>query len=54
MVLPLPDLVSYKQRHNEANGENNRDGHHENFSGITVWKVPVMTSAASFARPATA
>lgn len=28
----LLDLVSYKQRHNDANGENNRDGHHENFS----------------------
>ncbi|WP_037439239.1 glycogen debranching protein GlgX [Shewanella mangrovi] len=28
----LADLVSYEQRHNEANGEENRDGHHENFS----------------------
>ncbi|TCN78471.1 glycogen debranching protein GlgX [Shewanella fodinae] len=28
----LRDLVSYEQRHNEANGEDNRDGHHENFS----------------------
>jgi len=28
----LHDLVSYKKRHNEANGENNRDGHSENFS----------------------
>ena len=28
----LQDLVSYSQRHNEVNGENNRDGHHENFS----------------------
>lgn len=28
----LHDLVSYQQRHNEANGENNRDGHSENFS----------------------
>ncbi|MCH1928783.1 glycogen debranching protein GlgX [Shewanella sp. A25] len=28
----LKDLVSYSQRHNEANGEENRDGHHENFS----------------------
>jgi len=28
----LRDLVSYSQRHNEANGENNRDGHGENFS----------------------
>jgi glycogen operon protein len=28
----LLDLVSYKRRHNEANGENNRDGHAHNFS----------------------
>lgn len=28
----LRDLVSYQQRHNEANGEDNRDGHTENFS----------------------
>ena len=28
----LSDLVSYAQRHNEANGEDNRDGHNENYS----------------------
>jgi glycogen operon protein len=28
----LNDLVSYRQKHNEANGENNRDGINENFS----------------------
>ncbi|HXF64904.1 MAG TPA: glycogen debranching protein GlgX [Caldilineaceae bacterium] len=28
----LHDLVSYNERHNEANGENNQDGHSENFS----------------------
>ncbi|MDZ4199660.1 MAG: glycogen debranching protein GlgX [Kiritimatiellia bacterium] len=28
----LSDLVSYLQRHNEANGENNRDGESANFS----------------------
>ena len=32
MVYSLRDLVSYEQRHNEANGEDNRDGHSENFS----------------------
>jgi isoamylase len=26
------DLVSYSERHNEANGEDNRDGHDHNFS----------------------
>jgi len=28
----LRDLVSYNQRHNEANGEHNRDGHGDNLS----------------------
>lgn len=28
----LADLVSYNERHNLANKENNRDGHHSNFS----------------------
>ncbi|WP_037470726.1 glycogen debranching protein GlgX [Shewanella waksmanii] len=28
----LTDLVSYRQRHNDANGEQSRDGHQENFS----------------------
>lgn len=28
----LSDLVSYNQKHNEANGEQNRDGHAHNFS----------------------
>src|SRR5262249_38318712 len=28
----LADLVSYNQKHNEANGENNLDGLEENFS----------------------
>jgi len=28
----LADLVSYEHRHNEANGEENRDGHGENLS----------------------
>jgi glycogen operon protein len=30
--LTLADTVAYAERHNEANGEGNRDGHHENFS----------------------
>lgn len=28
----LRDVVSYNHRHNHANGEHNRDGHHANFS----------------------
>ena len=28
----LTDVVSYERRHNEANGENNQDGHARNYS----------------------
>lgn len=28
----LEDVVSYNVKHNQANGENNRDGHNENYS----------------------
>lgn len=28
----LADLVSYRERHNESNGEQNQDGHQENYS----------------------
>ncbi|MGN8000160.1 glycogen debranching protein GlgX [Sphingomonas sp. 22176] len=28
----LADITQYEQRHNEANGEDNRDGHSENYS----------------------
>ena len=30
--MTLADMVSYNGKHNEANGENNTDGHSENFS----------------------
>lgn len=30
--MTLADITSYETRHNEANGENNRDGHHQNYS----------------------
>ena len=30
--FPLADLVSFSEKHNEANGEDNRDGHNENLS----------------------
>jgi isoamylase len=38
----LADLVSYAERHNEANGENGHDGHPENFSAN--WGVEGPTS----------
>jgi glycogen operon protein len=34
----LRDLVSYDMRHNEANGENNRDGHGHNLSWNCGWE----------------
>ena len=30
--FPLNDLVSYNEKHNQANGEDNRDGENNNFS----------------------
>jgi glycogen debranching enzyme len=30
--FPLGDLVNFAEKHNEANGEENRDGHNENYS----------------------
>ena len=38
----LRDLVSYEQKHNEANGENNQDGHNDNLS--RNWGVEGETS----------
>lgn len=40
----LADLVSYEHRHNEANGEANRDGHGSNFS--RNWGVEGVTDQA--------
>jgi isoamylase len=49
----LADVVSYVEKHNEANGEDNRDGHSSNFSdnfGVegpsTVRAGPGRTGAA--------
>jgi len=36
----LNDLVSYDMRHNQANGENNRDGHGHNLSWNCGWEGP--------------
>jgi glycogen operon protein len=36
----LRDLVSYDLRHNEANGEDNRDGHSHNLSWNCGWEGP--------------
>jgi isoamylase len=36
----LNDLVSYNEKHNAANGEDNRDGIAITAPGITAWKGP--------------
>jgi len=38
----LNDLVSYRERHNEANGEKNQDGHRENLSDNFGVEGPVQ------------
>lgn len=37
----LMDMVSYDQKHNEANGENNKDGTEYNYSWNCGWEGPV-------------
>ncbi len=46
----LCDLVSYNERHNEANGENNADGHHHNLSWNCGIEGPTDDSAISALR----
>src|SRR5206468_11952029 len=36
----LADLVSYNEKHNEANGEENRDGANDNDSWNCGWEGP--------------
>jgi glycogen operon protein len=43
----LHDVVSYAERHNEANGENNNDGHGENYSAN--WGIEGPTDDAEIA-----
>ena len=46
----LTDLVSYEQRHNEANGENNQDGHADSHSwncGTEGRSVLILVSSRS-------
>ena len=41
----LADLTSYRSRHNEANGENNRDGHGDNHSANGGVEGPTRDAA---------
>jgi glycogen operon protein len=50
----LADLVSHNQRHNEANGENNRDGHNDNLSYNFGVEGPSRDPAVVAVRQATA
>jgi glycogen operon protein len=46
----LRDLVSYAEKHNEANGEDNRDGHSDNFSANYGIEGPTEDSAINETR----
>ncbi|WP_159981868.1 MULTISPECIES: glycogen debranching protein GlgX [unclassified Novosphingobium] len=46
----LADMVAYEQRHNWANGEENRDGHGENFSWNNGFEGPSKNGAVIAAR----
>jgi glycogen operon protein len=46
----LADLTAYEQRHNDANGEDNRDGHGENFSWNNGVEGPSDDPAVQAAR----
>ena len=46
----LHDLVSHDLRHNQANGENNRDGHGHNLSWNCGWEGPTSDPEVSARR----
>ena len=48
----LRDLVSYAQRHNQANGENNRDGHGHNLSANCGVEGPTTDALVNAQRAA--
>jgi glycogen operon protein len=50
----LMDLVSYNDKHNEANGEDNRDGHSHNLPGTTASRAPPRTPASATCATASA
>jgi glycogen operon protein len=52
--FPLGDLVMFESKHNEANGENNRDGHDSNHSWNNGVEGPSDDPAVEAAREADA
>ncbi|HEX4128720.1 MAG TPA: glycogen debranching protein GlgX [Pirellulales bacterium] len=45
--FPLNDLVTYEQKHNEANGEQNRDGDNNNYSCNYGYEGPTRRRAVN-------
>ena len=43
--MTLADLTSYQHKHNESNGENNRDGHNHNLSANAGVEGPTLDPA---------
>jgi len=52
--FPLGDLVSFEKKHNEANGEDNRDGHGANYSWNNGVEGPSEDAAILASREADA
>lgn len=53
--FPLADVVAYAGKHNEANGEYNRDGTDNNFSwnnGVEGWPPDILSFGRMTERPA--
>ena len=52
--FPLADVVAYAAKHNEANGEYNRDGTDNNFSwnnGVEGWPPDILSFCRTTERP---
>ncbi|TIU36674.1 MAG: glycogen debranching enzyme GlgX, partial [Mesorhizobium sp.] len=48
--MTLADIVAYERKHNEANGEQNRDGHNDNLSWNNGAEGETDDEAISLAR----
>jgi glycogen operon protein len=48
--MTLADITSYRQRHNLPNGEDNRDGHHNNLSDNAGVEGPTQDDAVQAVR----
>lgn len=48
--MTLADLTSYSHKHNTANGENDRDGHHHDFSANAGVEGPTQQASVQLVR----